>query len=540
MELANELEAVRAKINAEQGDLGLYQEKLAKCSTQKADLEAQLVECQDKLAAEERNKAMAGDEKRSFDREIGNVKQDLADIQSRVERSNAEKSKLDGILRGLNDDVMHKDETIAKLNKEKKYASEHMGKASEDLATNQDKLDHLNEVKTKLETTLDQMESAVEAEKRSKANTEKERRKLEGDLKMSQEAVADMERRKREIEQAIMRKDTEIHQMMNKLDDEQSGMNRYQKGVKELTARVEEMEEELEAERQGRTKADRQRQDLSRELDELTERLDESCHATAAQVELNKKRESEIHKMRKDVEENNIHHESTLLSLRKKHQDSIAEMSEQTDQLGKLKARIEKDKMTVRMQLDDTRAAIEHVLHDKAVAEKNIKGQEATLATLQKKVDENVSILSDYESSNKRMTSENANLFTRLEELLGNASMLQKVKAQLQSQLDDVKRMADDEAKERQSLLGRFRTLEHEFDGVKSHLDDEVQQKDEVGRSLNKVIGEVNHWRAKYEQDALAKIEELEASKVKLQARLAESEATMENQVHLLIIVHPT
>ena len=192
------------------------------------------------------------------------------------------------------------------------------------------------------------------------------------------------------------------------------------------------------------------------------------------------------------------------------------------------------------MQLDDTRAAIEHVLHDKAVAEKNIKGQEATLATLQKKVDENVSILSDYESSNKRMTSENANLFTRLEELLGNASMLQKVKAQLQSQLDDVKRMADDEAKERQSLLGRFRTLEHEFDGVKSHLDDEVQQKDEVGRSLNKVIGEVNHWRAKYEQDALAKIEELEASKVKLQARLAESEATMENQVHLLIIVHPT
>ena len=540
VELANELEAVRAKINAEQGDLGLYQEKLAKCSTQKADLEAQLVECQDKLAAEERNKAMAGDEKRSFDREIGNVKQDLADIQSRVERSNAEKSKLDGILRGLNDDVMHKDETIAKLNKEKKYASEHMGKASEDLATNQDKLDHLNEVKTKLETTLDQMESAVEAEKRSKANTEKERRKLEGDLKMSQEAVADMERRKREIEQAIMRKDTEIHQMMNKLDDEQSGMNRYQKGVKELTARVEEMEEELEAERQGRTKADRQRQDLSRELDELTERLDESCHATAAQVELNKKRESEIHKMRKDVEENNIHHESTLLSLRKKHQDSIAEMSEQTDQLGKLKARIEKDKMTVRMQLDDTRAAIEHVLHDKAVAEKNIKGQEATLATLQKKVDENVSILSDYESSNKRMTSENANLFTRLEELLGNASMLQKVKAQLQSQLDDVKRMADDEAKERQSLLGRFRTLEHEFDGVKSHLDDEVQQKDEVGRSLNKVIGEVNHWRAKYEQDALAKIEELEASKVKLQARLAESEATMENQVHLLIIVHPT
>ena len=73
--------------------------------------------------------------------------------------------------------------------------------------------------------------------------------------------------------------------------------------------------------------------------------------------------------------------------------------------------------------------------------------------------------------------------------------------------------------------------MEHEYDGVKGHMDDEIQQKEEVGRQLNKAMGEVNHWRAKYEQEALARIEELEASKVKLQARLAECEATMENQV---------
>merc|ERR1719411_2167817 len=181
------------------------------------------------------------------------------------------------------------------------------------------------------------------------------------------------------------------------------------------------------------------------------------------------------------------------------------------------------------MQLDDTRAATEHVSHEKAVVEKNLRAQEAQIQALQKKVEENVAVLSDYEAQNKRMTAENASLFTRLEELLGNASMLQKVKTQLQSQLDDAKRIADDEAKERQSLLGRFRTLEHEYDGVKSHLDDEIQQKDEVGRTLNKAMGEVNHWRAKYEQDAVAKIEELEYSKVKLQARLAESEGTMTN-----------
>ena len=54
------------------------------------------------------------------------------------------------------------------------------------------------------------------------------------------------------------------------------------------------MEEELEAERQARAKAERQRSDLAREIDQLGERLDEASGATTAQVELNKKRESEV------------------------------------------------------------------------------------------------------------------------------------------------------------------------------------------------------------------------------------------------------
>ena len=41
----------------------------------------------------------------------------------------------------------------------------------------------------------------------------------------------------------------------------------------------------------------------ARELEELTERLEEAGGATAAQMELNKKRENEIAKLRRDIEE---------------------------------------------------------------------------------------------------------------------------------------------------------------------------------------------------------------------------------------------
>merc|ERR1712107_350768 len=112
-----------------------------------------------------------------------------------------------------------------------------------------------------------------------------------------------------------------------------------QKTIKEVQARIEEMEEELEAERQGRAKAERQRSDLARELESLGERLNEASGATSAQIELNKKRESEVSKLRKDLEECNIQHDATLVSLKKKHQDAVAEMTEQIDQLNKRKPR---------------------------------------------------------------------------------------------------------------------------------------------------------------------------------------------------------
>merc|ERR1712038_739244 len=124
---------------------------------------------------------------------------------------------------------------------------------------------------------------------------------------------------------------------------------------------------------------------------------------------------------------------------------------------------------------------------------------------------------------------ENSNQYSRLEDMLNNVSMLQKVKINLTNQLEDIKRMCDDEAKERQSLLGRFRTLEHEYDGIKEHFDDEQQQKDEAMRQCQKFMGEANLWKSKYENDALGRIEELEMTKLKLQARLAECEGTMGN-----------
>ena len=103
---------------------------------------------------------------------------------------------------------------------------------------------------------------------------------------------------------------------------------------------MQELEEELEAERGARAKASKQRADLAREMEELGERLEEAGGQTSTQIELNKKREAELIKLRREAEEGNIQHEAAMANIRKRHNDAVSEMAEQIDNLNKLKAKL--------------------------------------------------------------------------------------------------------------------------------------------------------------------------------------------------------
>merc|ERR1712241_790988 len=353
----DEIQALIKQIEAEQGNLSQYTDRQAAATAEKARLEKVLAETGTKLTAMQASREDATVEKKQLEGENQVIKKDIEDLELAIQKLEQEKTNRDHNIRSLNDEIANQDEIINKLNKEKKLAAENNSKASEDMQCAEDKVSHLNNVKSKLESTLDELEDNLNREKRARGDTEKKRRSKEGELKVAQETVMDVERGKKDLEQNIARKEKDLSSLASRLEDEQSLVSKVSKGIKETQARVEELEEELEAERQARAKAERQRSDLARELDQLGERLNEAGGATAAQVELNKKRDSEIGKLRKDLEEANIQQESVMMNLKRKHQDAVAEMFEQIDQLSKMKAKIEKDKNSINHEIQDVRGA---------------------------------------------------------------------------------------------------------------------------------------------------------------------------------------
>ena len=308
----DEIKEATATLSKSQGDVSQYTERQAKACSKKADIEGQLGESQKILAAEEASRIELTSEVKKHSGSINVVKKDIQDLELSIQKVEQDKAGRDHNVSSLNDEIAQQDAVINKLNKEKKHISENQAKSSEDLQSAEEKVAHLSSVKGKLENTLDEIEGSVEKEKRSRANLEKERRKIEGELKLCQDHVADLERDKRNVENMLTLKDKDTGSLTLKLEDEQSLVAKSQKGIKETQGRIEELEQELEAERQSRSKAEHQRSDLTREIDDLGHRLEEAGGATNAQIELNKKRENELNKLRKDHEEANIQHESLL------------------------------------------------------------------------------------------------------------------------------------------------------------------------------------------------------------------------------------
>ncbi|XP_053645278.1 myosin heavy chain, muscle isoform X2 [Cherax quadricarinatus] len=526
--LLDEKNTLASALESSKGGMSEFYEKTAKLEGQKADLEAQLNEVTERLRKEEEARNQLNQGKRKTEQELSNLKKDLEAIEAALQKTEQDKATKDQQIQTLNEEVAHQEELINKVNKEKKQLQEGNQKTAEDYQSIEDKCNHYTNLKSKLEQTLDELEDSLEREKKLRSDVEKAKRKVEGDLKLTQEAISDLERNHKDLESTIHRKDKEYSALIAKVEEEQGQYLKIQRQIREQQSRIEELEGEVEHEHQARAKVEKSKVSLARELSELGDRLDEAGGATAGQIELNKKRETELAKLRHDLEEVNLHHDSAVSLLRKKHNDAITELSEQIEHLNKMKARMEKDKDTLKRDAEDAKAAYDSIFRDKNAAEKTAKQLQQQAAEIHARIDESNRTLSEYDATKKKLATENADLVRQLEEAESQIGQLSKLKLSLTNQLEDNRKLADEESRERATLLGKYRNLEHDIQSLREQLDVESEAKADVQRLLSKANADAQVWRSKYESEGVARAEELEAARLKLAARLDEAESQID------------
>lgn len=84
-----------------------------------------------------------------------------------------------------------------------------------------------------------------------------------------------------------------------------------------------------------------------------------ACACVCHQFEVNKKREVELQRLRRDLEETTVQSDALVASLRKRHGDTMTELSEQCESLQRTRAKLEKEKQNLRMEVEDLASALD-------------------------------------------------------------------------------------------------------------------------------------------------------------------------------------
>ena len=481
-----------------------------------------------RIKAEEEAKNSVKQSASKASAEAVKLRGDIKSLESHIEQFEEEKLAKDSQIASLREEIAHQEEMVYNLQKEKRGNVEGKQRVEEDLQCLEDKCTHLSKVKAKLELTLDEIEDAFEREKKAKNDAEKLKKKVENDLKLTQVTASELEKVKAELNAALQRKEKEAASVSAKIEDESTLGTKYSKQVKELLSRLDDLEEELMIERGNRAKAEKNRQVLARDIEDLMNRLEDAGSNTISQVELNKKREAELALLRSQHEETSIAHEGTLAALRTKHNNVISDMGEQIDSLNKMKAKAEKDKAGMERDLAEARSGLDSAMRDRANVEKDNKMIQGQIHEAQTKLDEIARALNEAESSRKKIQVESSDLSRQIEEMETAVSGLNKNKASLRTQIDDTKLLADVEMRDKNALLGKFQTLVGDIESLRERTEHEAEKKNEIIKSLSKAQSEIQLWKSKYESEGVYRVEELEHSKAKLAARLAEAEETIE------------
>eukprot|EP00095_Tigriopus_kingsejongensis_P012356 maker-scaffold198_size266703-snap-gene-1.28 protein:Tk12356 transcript:maker-scaffold198_size266703-snap-gene-1.28-mRNA-1 annotation:"myosin heavy muscle isoform x29" len=461
-------------------------DKIAKIEDAKGALNKELQMVNARYNSEQENIDGLAQTMRKLESSQGSLAKDIDEYENKLKIIEEEKLDREEQIRQLKEEIAHQEDLIAKLNRERRGINDSKLKDEEQIQSYEDKCNHLGKLKMRLEKQLDEVEDSWEREKKYKQDIEKLKRQVENNLKLTQEAVSDLERNRMELSQSLQRKEKELGSLVGKIEDEQTLGSKLNQQIKELQTRIEELDDEVEQERQSRVRADKAKANLRHELDDLNEKLEETGSSTSAQIALNARREEELAKLKKDLDECNISHESTLAMLRQKHNGAISDMGEQIDILNKQKAN-----------------------------------------DMQNRLDEIQRALHEADSSKRKLMVENCDLQHHMEESERHAAQLSKDKTSFTTQLDDAKRLAEVETRERINLLGKMKNLEHDLETMREHLEEEYEAKQEIERQLSKALADINLWKTRYETEGLARTEEIERDKGKVAARLAEAEETI-------------
>merc|ERR1719495_573722 len=276
-----------------------------------------------------------------------------------------------------------------------------------------------------------------------------------------------------------------------------------------------------------RRKVEHEKQSLQMQIISLSERLTEAESGSESQLEINRKREAEMSKLRKLLEDVHNESEQQIHTLRTKHQTSMMELQEQIERLSRDKEKVVKEKSTMKTEISELYAQIEVLQSEKISIKKVVEKLEITVNEYHIKIEDLNKTVVDISSQKQRLQMEAQESAKKLNEMKLAIEHAGMDKNKFATQLDELRRAADDQARGRNAAETKIKSLEQTIKTLKVEIEEFRALKLNLEGTIDKWKMENADWKKKYENEARLRVEEVDALKKRLTLKCAQLNDTI-------------
>merc|ERR1712106_143176 len=308
---------------------------------------------------------------------------------------------------------------------------------------------------------------------------------------------------------------------------ESSQMRRFEEQIRVL-------HEDLESEMNLRRRVEHEKQQFQMQIISLSERLTEAESGSESQLEINRKREAEMAKLRKLLEDVHNESEQQIHTLRTKHQTSMMELQEQIERVSRDKEKVVKEKSVMKTEISELYAQIEILQSEKVSIKKVVEKLEITVNEYHIKIEDLNRTCADMTSSKAKLQMEAQEANKKLNEMRLAIEHAGMDKNKFAAQLDELRRAADNEARNRNAAETKITSLERNIKTLMVEIEELRSIKINLEGSIEKWKQENGDWKKKYEMEAHGLTDMVHQLEQKLKAAEG-AKAKLTGEVNVLI-----
>merc|ERR1711892_635271 len=297
-------------------------------------------------------------------------------------------------------------------------------------------------------------------------------------------------------------------QVSGSASSESSAFRRYQEQIRVL-------QDDLQCEMGLRRKVEQEKQSLQMQIISISERLTEAEHGSESQLEINRKREAEMAKLRKLLEDVHTESEQQIHVLRTKHQTAMMELQEQIERVTREKEKTVKEKSVMKTEISELYAQIEILQSEKISIKKIVEKLEITVNEYYMKIEDQNRSAVELNSQKSRLQMEAQESNKKLNEFKLAMEHAGMDKNKFASQLDELRKAADNEQRARNTAETKIATLERNIKQYSVEIEELRQIKINLEGTIVKWQAENADWKKKYKNEARLRVEETDALKKK-------------------------